>query len=109
MNIRSAELLNQSLQTAADNIYRNRALAASMQEEAQRNAIDQSFRNAMMQHYANIEERQAEAGALQEQRLQNEDNAVEKKYGVMQAIADQKDAQDRVMGGLQGLSLDQKL
>jgi len=109
MNIRSAELLNQSLQNAADNIYRNRALAATVQEEAQRNAVEQSFRNAMMQHYANIEEKQAESAALQEQRLENEDNAVEKKYGVMQALADQKDAQDRVMQGLQGLSLDQKL
>jgi hypothetical protein len=109
MNIRSAELLNQSLQNAADNIYRNRALAASVQEETQRNAVEQSFRNAMMQHYANIEEKQAESAGLQEQRLENEDNAVEKKYGVMQAVADQKDAQDRVMQGLQGLSLDQKM
>lgn len=109
MNIKSAELLNQSLQSAADNFYRNRALAASMQEEAQRNAVEQSFRNAMMQHYANIEQKQAEAAGLQEQRLENEDNATEKKYGLMQAIQDQKDAQQRIMDGLQGLSLDQKL
>jgi hypothetical protein len=109
MNIRSAELLNQSLQNAADNIYRNRALTASMQEEAERNAVEQSFRNAMMQHYANIEQKQAESADLQEQRLENEDNAVEKKYGVVQAIQDGKDAQERVMQGLQGLSLDQKL
>jgi hypothetical protein len=109
MNIRSAELLNQSLQNTADNLYRNRALAASMQEEAQRNAVEQSFRNAMMQHYANIEQKQAEAAGLQEQRLENEDNAVGKKYGVMQAIQDGKDAQQQIMQGLQGLSLDQKL
>jgi hypothetical protein len=109
MNIRSAELLNQSLQNAADNIYRNRALEASMQEETQRNAVEQSFRNAMMQHYANIEQKQAESADLQEQRLENEDNAVEKKYGVVQAIQDGKDAQERVMQGLQGLSLDQKM
>jgi hypothetical protein len=106
MNIRSAELLNQSLQNAADNIYRNRALAASMQEEAQRNAVEQSFRNAMMQHYANIEQKQA---GLQEQRLESEDKATEEKYGVIQAIQDQKDAQQRVMEGLQGLSLDKAL
>ena len=109
MNIRSAELLNQSLQNAADNIYRNRALAASMQEEAQRNAVEQSFRNAMMQHYANIEQKQSDAAALQEQRLQNEDDATEKKYGVMQAIQAGKDAQQQIMQGLQGLSVDQKL
>jgi hypothetical protein len=109
MNIRSAELLNQSLQNAADNIYRNRALAASMQEEAQRNAVEQSFRNAMMQHYANIEQKQADAAGLQEQRLESDDKATEEKYGVIQAIQDQKDAQQRVMEGLQGLSLDKAL
>lgn len=65
MNIRSAELLNQSLQNAADNIYRNRALAATMREEMARNAVEQSFRNAMMRHYTNIEQKQADAADRQ--------------------------------------------
>lgn len=85
MNIHSAELLENSLQNAADNLYRNRALAVSMQEEAQRNAIEQSFRNAMMQHYANIEERQEENAGLQEQRLENADNiAAQRQASVLQ-------------------------
>lgn len=109
MNIRSAELLQNSLQNAAENILRNRELQQTAALEAQRNAVEQSFRNAMMRHYANIEEKQAEAAGLQEQRLENEDDAVEKKYGVMQAIQDGKDAQQQIMQGLQGLSLDQKL
>ncbi|HEV2453117.1 MAG TPA: hypothetical protein VGY98_02585 [Verrucomicrobiae bacterium] len=75
MNLHSAELLESSLQAAADNLARNRALNASIQEEAQRNAIEQSFRNAMMQHYANIEQRQADtadrqAGTIQQQQQQ---------------------------------------
>ena len=109
MNIRSAELLNQTLQNAADNIYRNRALEASTQEETQRNAIEQSFRNAMMQHYANVEERQAEGAGLQEQRLKAEDDATEKKYGVMQAMQALSEAQGNMAQGLQELSLDTKL
>ena len=109
MNIKSAELLNQSLQNAADNIYRNRALAATTQEEAQRNAVEQSFRNAMMQHYANIEQKQAQAADIQEQRLKNEDDAVEKRYGVQQAMQAVADAQAQMTQGLQELSLDTKL
>ncbi len=67
MNIASAKLLEDSLGQLADNFYRNRALQATMQEEAQRNAIEQSFRQAQMQHYNELEDRQQDFFNRQQQ------------------------------------------
>lgn len=65
MNLASAKLLNDSLQNLADNFYRERALEQTGKLEAQRLAVEQAFRDAMMQHYADIEQRQADTADKQ--------------------------------------------
>lgn len=58
MNIRSAELLQSSLQNAAQNELRNRELVQSGQLERQRLAVENAFRAAQMAHYNQMENRQ---------------------------------------------------
>jgi hypothetical protein len=67
MNIASAQMLQDSLRSLADTIYRNRALDESMQERQQRNAIDQAFRQAQLEHYKQIEQNQAQHNQRMEQ------------------------------------------
>lgn len=96
MNIASAKLLQDSLQNAAENVLRNRQLKQAGELAAQRNAVEQSFRNAMMQHYNQMEERQQgfynkmqqedqERGVLGEQNIAREQqqNALAEKQNIL--------------------------
>ncbi|HTV41606.1 MAG TPA: hypothetical protein VMF08_13575 [Candidatus Sulfotelmatobacter sp.] len=67
MNIRSAELLQNGLQNAAENALRNREIQQAGQLEAQRIAVDNAFRQAQMAHYNQMENRQQDFFNRQQQ------------------------------------------
>lgn len=74
MNIASAKLLQDSLQNAAENEFRNRELAQTGQLERQRIAVENAFRQAQMAHYNQMENRQQ--GFYNRMQQEGEDRAM---------------------------------
>ena len=105
-------MLQNSLQNLGNTFQRNRQMEAenslrqqALDEAARRTQVEQSFRDAQIQHYSNMEEKQSDMAKEQSDKL----DAIEKKYGVQQAYQDLQTAQANITKGMQGLSLDKSL
>jgi|GEM_PF-3653265 len=112
LNLGSAEMLQNAIQNTGNSFQRNRQMdmennirQQQMDNETKRTAVEQSFRDAQMQHYNTMEDKQTELATAQNSRL----DAIEKKYGVQSALNDLTQAQNAIQKGMQGMSLDKSL
>lgn len=119
MNAISAQMLQDSLQNLGNTYQRSRQQDieaeyrnAQLKNESNRTAVDQSFRDAQMQHYNVMEEKAADAAEANSRRADSQDRrveAIEKKYGLQQGFQDLQTAQNNIVKGMQGFSLDKSL